>query len=499
MPKEMGPGANQMKENSTNLKSRAIHGLFWSALEKFGQLAVQVVITIVIARVLLPSDYGLVGMLSVFLAFASTFVESGFGTALIQDRDATDIEFSTVFYSNAAFGVLLYLLMYAAAPSIAVFYDQPVLVPLSRVMSLILITNSLGLIHSTILMKGIKFKILAKISLMSVVISGLAGIIMAYNGFGVWSLVFQSLINSITRSCLLWTLNRWKPAISFSVDAFKRLYAFGSKLLFSGLLFQIFDNIYAVIIGKTYDSSQLGLYAQAKNMSSIPIGTVTSIIQTVSFPILSTIQNEDQRLRDNYRRVIKLVVCVTFPLSLLLIVVAKPLTIVLLTEKWLPVVPLFQLMCLAGLFFPLTTINLNILNVKGRPDIFLVLEIIKKATIVVVLVFTARKGVMAIIMGQVLCNFIGSTLDLIYAGRIIDYPLKAQISDILPYFLAALAMAIVGFLVPPLLVQSYSLLLGVQVIFSILAFIVVCIMFKLDSFFELLAISKNILQTAKFV
>jgi O-antigen/teichoic acid export membrane protein len=389
--------------------------------------------------------------------------------------------------------------MYAAAPAIAVFYNQPALISLTRVMSLILITNSLGLIHSVMLMKGIKFKVLAKISLLSVVISGFAGIVMAYNGFGVWSLAFQSLINSITRSSLLWVFNRWKPAITFSVEAFKRLFGFGSKLLLSGLLFQIFDNIYAVIIGKTYDSSRLGLYSQAKNMSSIPIGTVTSIIQTVSFPILSTIQNEDSRLRDGYRRVVKLVVCVTFPLSLLLIVVAKPLTVVLLTEKWLPVVPLFQLMCLAGLFFPLSTINLNILNVKGRPDIFLVLEIVKKTTIIVVLLFTARKGVVAIVMGQVLSNFVGSTLDLFYAGRIISYPLKEQVGDILPYFLAALAMAVVGFSVPPLLVQNYSLLLGMQVVFSMLTFLVVCTIFKLDGFFELLAISKNILRTPKFI
>jgi len=297
----------------------------------------------------------------------------------------------------------------------------------------------------------------------------------------------------------LWVFNRWKPAIAFSLEAFIRLFGFGSKLLLSGLLFQIFDNIYAVIIGKTYDSSRLGLYSQAKNMSSVPIGTVTSIIQTVSFPALSRIQNEDQRLRDSYRRVIKLVVCVTFPLSLLLIVVAKPLTIVMLTDKWLPVVPLFQLMCLAGLVFPLTTINLNILNVKGRPDIFLTLEIVKKATIVTVLLFTFSRGVLAIVMGQVLCSFVGTTMDLFFAGRTICYPLKDQAGDILPYFFAALVMAIAGFFVPPLLVHSYTILLGAQIVVSIITFVVVCTMLKLDAFFELLVISRSILQMPKAI
>jgi O-antigen/teichoic acid export membrane protein len=436
-------------------------------------------------------------MLTIFFALASAFVESGFGTALIQDKAPTQTDYSTVFYFNIVVAISLYIVFYLSAPLIATFYEQPDLIGLIRIMSLTFVISSLSLIHGTILVKGIEFKTLAKINILSVVLSGAAAISMAYAGFGVWSLAFQSIVSATSRTILLWVYNPWKPALAFSLESFRRLFGFGSKLLASALLYHIFENIYTLIIGKTHTAAEVGSYSQAKNMSAIPTVTVTSIIQSVTFPVLASIQGDDQRLKAIYRKIVRVVVCITFPMALLLFVVAEPLIAVLLTERWLSIVPLFQLLCLAGLTYPLSVINLNILKVKGRSDIFLVLEIVKKVLIVAAIVVTLHWGVVALVVGQVVSGLVGSMLDLYYSSRAVNYQLKEQLMDILPYLGAAIVMAIAGHMVVFLSIDKEVILLGLQATISIAAFIGVCKAFALDGFGELIAIVKTDIMNRK--
>lgn len=474
-----------------SLKTKTVNAVMWSATERFGQQGIQFIIGIIIARILSPADYGLVGMLAIFMAVASTFLDSGFGTAIIQKQDADQTDFSTVFYFNILVGLIAYSILYICAPHIAAFYKQPELKSLTRFMSLSLIINSLGLIQNTLFVKKIDFKTITKISLISMILSGSVGIMLAYKGYGVWSLAVQSVTGQFARVCLLWFFSSWKPTLIFSIKAFNQLFSFGSKLLASGLLSQIVDNIYNLIIGKSYSSAQLGFYTQAKRMVDLPMLSVNTIIQSVTFPVLASMQNEDERLKANFRKIIKVIVFLNFPLMLTLGVIAKPLIIVLLTDKWLQAAPYCQLLCIIGLTYPLNSINLSILNVKGRSDIFLYLEIVKKFMIVVAILFTIRHGVLALIIGQVLYSIVASILNLYYSGRLINYSLSEQCKDIFPYFAASTLMALATYSINFIFIGKHITLLCLQIMTSSVIFYLICMIFNFEAFKEVKTIVKN--------
>lgn len=425
-----------------SLKQKTAQGFIWSAAERFSVQGLQFILGIILARILLPTDYGLIGMLAIFLAISQVFIDSGFSSALIQKRDRNDIDYSTAFFFNIAIGLFFYLILFFCAPLIAKFYNTPTLTSLTKVIGLSIFINSLAVVQRAKLTIKLDFKTQAKASLTSVLISGCISIIMAYKGYGVWALAVQILTKSILNTLLLWYFSKWKPQAVFSKESFKKLFSFGSKLLAAGLLYTIYQNLYLIIIGKIFSARSLGYYTRAQQFQRIPTENITAVIQRVTFPVLSSIQDDDKKLLKAFRGFIRLSTFVIFPITIGLAIIAEPLINLLLTEKWLPSVPLLQLLCVVGVLYPLHAVNLNIINVKGRSDIFLRLEIIKTITIALAIFLTYQYGIKTMIIGQLIASAITLIITTHYSGRMINYKTLKQIRDILPIAAITIIMAV---------------------------------------------------------
>lgn len=414
----------------SSLKKKTIQGFFWSATERFSAQGMQFVLGVIIARLLAPTDYGLIGMLAIFLAISQTFIDSGFSTALIQKKDRDEKDFATTFYFNIVVALFFYALLYFCAPLIANFYEQPLLTPLARVVGLSIVINAFGVVQLAKFTIKVDFKTQAKASVTSILISGLAGLYMAYTGYGVWALVVQSLTKSFFNVALLWLISKWIPKERFSKERFKELFSFGSKLLAAGLLDTTYRNIYLIVIGKIFPAQTLGYYTHAQQFKDFPSSNLTGILQRVTFPILSEMQDDDERLKESYRKIIKLSALIIFPLMMGLAALAEPLIRVLLTDKWIESAWMLQLLCFAGMWYPIHAINLNVINVKGRSDLFLKLEIIKKAMITIVLVVSIPLGIKAIILGQIITSYLALIINTYYTKQIINYGFLRQMKDL---------------------------------------------------------------------
>lgn len=421
--------------------------MLWSGIERFSTQGVSFVFTIFLTRLLTPSDYGVIAMLSIFLAVGQTFIDSGFANALIRKVNCTERDYSTAFYFNVGVGIFCYFLLFFAAPFIADFYKMPVLAPVTRVVALSLVFNSLCIVQQAVLMTALNFKIQAKVSLVSVILSGLIGLTLAYKGFGVWALVFQSTSNSCFRMVLLWFLARWRPREGFSKESFRYLFSYGSKLLASGLLDTIYNNAYPLVIGKFYTPMQLGVFARAQHFAEFPSSNITGILKRVSFPVLSSLQEDPDRLRNGYVKFLKLSAFVIFPLMLMLAALSRPFVLFLFTEKWAAAVPLLQIACLGLMWYPVHAINLNLLQVKGRSDLFLRLEIVKKILGVAILVATVPFGVMAMCVGLVVSSYACLFINTYYTGDMIQLGFFKQLKFLLPIFVNSLIMGCVVFAV----------------------------------------------------
>ncbi len=448
------------------LKNKTIKGVVWSAVERFSVAGINFIFGLILARLLMPSDYGVIAMLAIFMAVAQTFIDSGFSNALIRKPDRTETDNATAFYFNIVVGIVCYIILFFSAPLIASFYDTPILVPLTRVLGLNLIFNSLCVVQQALLSVNLDFKTQAKISLLSVLISGPIGIACAYYGLGVWALVAQSVLAAFLRMFLLWLLAKWRPTERFSKSSFHSLFSYGSKLLASGLLDTIYNNLYTIIIGKKFAATDLGLYTRADHFAQFPAINITGILQRVSFPVLSTIQNEDERLAVNYRKFLRLSGFVVFPLMIGMAVVAEPLIRLILTDKWIACVPFLQVLCFALMWYPIHAINLNLLQVKGRSDLFLRLEIYKKILGVCTLCITVPLGLMAMCIGRVATSIICLALNTHYTGQLINLGYWKQMRDLLPTLLNSLVMGVLVYAVQHYLSGSSSgllLLVGVLV------------------------------------
>ena len=423
-----------------SIKTKTVHGVIWSALERFSLQGVQFLINIVMARLLLPSDYGLIAMLAIFLQISQAFVDSGFTNALIQRKDRNEVDFSTVFYFNIVIAVVFYLILFVAAPWIADFYHMPALVAVTRVIALNLIISALSAVHKTKLTIAIDFKTQAKASFTAAVVSGVMGIWMAYTGWGVWSLVVQTLMNALFLTLLPYYFLRWRPLLVFSVSSFRRLFAFGSKLLVSGLIHTIYYNLYVLVIGRKFSARELGFYTRAEQFAIFPSSNLNAVISRVTFPILSSIQDDTDRLADVYRKYIRLASFIIFPLMMGLAALAKPVIVLLLTEKWVGAVVLLQILCFDWMFDHLSVINLNLLYVKGRSDLALRLEVVKKVIATVILFSSVPFGLVGMCWGRVLYSLIATYLNTYYTKSLIGLSLGKQVRDIAPYWLLAFAM-----------------------------------------------------------
>jgi teichuronic acid exporter len=471
-----------------DLRSKTLHALSWSFLESAGLQIVQFVISIVLARLLLPEQFGLIAMLTIFIAVAQSFLDSGFGSALVQKQDATQTDCCSIFYFNIAVGIIAAGLLCLAAPWIAAFYDEPLLTPLTCVLSLNIVINSFGLIQTMLLVKHIDFKTQTKVSLIATIISGSIGVTLAVRGFGVWSLAIQQVCGALLRTVLLWFFNTWRPSLIFSLRSLRQMFAFGSRMLASGLLDTIFQNLYLVVIGKLFSPASLGFYTRANSLQQMPTNSLSGMVGRVTFPVFSTVQNDPARLKRGLKKALTTLVVINFPMMIGIAVVARPLVLVLLTEKWAPCVPYLRLLCLVGLFFPLHVINLNLLMAKGRSDLFFRLEVLKKVIVVAVIIVTCRWGIEAMIWGQIVASVACYYLNSFYTGRLIAYPLREQVLDLFPYFGAALFMGAVVHAWNWVPFPEEWALLATQIVSGVIIYTLLCRIFGLSAFIEVCAI-----------
>lgn len=467
-----------------NLKKRTIKGFGWNFLDNILNRGISFVVGIVLARLLSPSEYGLIGIIMIFIAIFSNIVDSGLGSALIRKNDCTEEDYDTVFHSNLFLSIIMSLLFFLCAPLIADFFNEPQLKPLAQVMSCTLIINAFSIIQNTLLLKQLDFKGKMVISMISSLASGAAGIAMAYSGYGVWSLVGQQISRQVLYTTLLWLHNRWIPRLRFSKSSFHELFGFGWKLLVSGLIDTVWREIYQVVIGKFYTLATLGLYSRAHQFSTIFSSNLTSVVQSVSFPALSKVQDDPAKLKRGFRKVNKTSMLISFAMTFGMMAVAEPMVKVLIGDKWLPCVPFLQIICLQMVLYPFHSQNLNLLEIRGRSDLFLKIQIIKKGISVVPIILGIFISIYWMLAGSVFTGLIDLYVNSYYSKSLLDYDLREQLKDIAPSFAITLSMAIFVYMLSflplaPLAVLIIQLLAG----FSVL--ILLCETFRLSEYLEL--------------
>jgi len=411
-------------------KKTAIEGFKWSFIDTFSRYFLSFFIGIVLARILSPEDYGLIGMTGIFIALSSVFIDGGFGDALIRKINPSPEDYSSVFFFNIITAIVLYLILFLFAPEIACFFNEDRLILIIRIVGIGLLISSLSTIHIVILRKRLDFKLQAIISFATTIISGLVSIIMAIVGYGVWSLVVGGLITSMFSAILLWIFNQWRPNRYFSFKVIKEHFNFGSKIMLGSFINMVYNNMYYVLIGKLFSPLQLGYYTKADNYQKLPVSTIDIIVRQVTYPLLSNIQNNENQLKDTYRTLTKTTSFLVFFLLFGLAAVAEPFIVTLIGEKWLPSVPYLQLLCFVGSFFPLISINVNILNVKGRSDLSLVVQIVKIFFSIPVLLLGFFYGISEMILGMIASSLFLYLIVMSFTSRMINYTIKEQLMDI---------------------------------------------------------------------
>ncbi len=463
-----------------------------------GRQGIGILVTLILAHFLTPGDFGLVAMLSVFFSIATALTEAGFRQALIRKKDATPVDYSTMFYTNLALGLLSYGLLFISAPAIASFYKEPRLILLTRIVGLVVIVNSFQFIQIVDLTRRLDFKTQFKVTIPAGVISGIVAVVMATKGFGVWSLVAQMLISPLLITLSLWAFNTWRPSFAFSVASFRELFSFGSKLFLSGVLDIVFRNVYVIVIGRLFAATVAGWYFFATRVIEIVLGQLSGSIQRATYPALASIQDDDARLKNAYRKVIKATVYVVFPAMTFLAALAEPLFRLLLTPGWLPAVRYLQLLCVSALVYPLHVVNLNVLQVKGRSDLFLYLEILKKCIIVVVILISIRFGIYGLLLGQIATSFLAYIPNSYFSAKLISYPAKEQLVDVLPTLGIALLSGAVIFVIGLLPDSNASLFIFLsQVIVGGVFYILLSWIIKLEAQTQLWGLCKSRLTASQ--
>jgi O-antigen/teichoic acid export membrane protein len=463
------------------VKNNAFVAACWSAIERFSVVGIQFLVTLVLARILSPDDYGLIGMLAFFIAVPQTFIDSGFGHALVQKPKPTETDFNTIFLFNLFVSIVCYLVLFSTAPFIAIFFDEPRLTVLTRFISLGFVINAIGIIPRTRLTKNLDFKTQSKVGLISVLISGSLAIIAALNGCGVWTLVYQNLAQRLVMSSLLLRFTGWMPSLVFSLHSLKSLFSYGSKLLLSGLIWQFTENIYSIIVGKGYDVSILGYYSQAKRLQELPSKTLTSITQKVSFPLFSSIQKDKLQLVRVFHRVLLTTVYVTTPAMIMLIVIAKPIVLILLTDKWLPLVPFLQILAVGGVFYPLQVLNLSVIKSLGRSDLFLKLEILKSLILLFIILAVVRLDIYFLVASRVVFALIAWITDAYFNSKLVDFGVRRQFKAISGTIVCATIAAILSWLLG-LLIPNIACRFAGQVLFYPIVYIFLSKVFGLRAY-----------------
>lgn len=451
---------------SEELREKTITGMLWSFIERFGSMLLQFIANIVLARLLTPNDFGIIGMIMVFIAISNTIVDSGFSAALIQKKEVTQEDYSTIFFVNIILAFFLFGLLFFSAPFIANFYKQNELIDLLRVLGFVLILNAFNIIQNTQLIRKVDFKKIAKINIIATLLACSLAIVLALYGFGVWSLVIQMLSISLFRCVFLWIWNTWRPSFIISMKSLKDLFGFGSKLLFSALLDTTYNNLQTLIIGKIFSARDLGYFSQANKMSDVPVSSLSGVVTQVTFPIFARLQDDFVKMKSGVQKSLKSLAFINFPIMILLIIIAKPLFFILFTEKWNDAVPYFQILCLPGMLLTLHITNLNILKAAGRSDIFFYLEIAKKIIGVIAIIIGIQFGILGMLYAMVVTSYICLGINAYYSGKVIKYGILEQFKDIMPAYILSIGVGITTYFV----VSYFSLHYAISMIIMIIVY-----------------------------
>lgn len=430
---------------TNSLRRKTVHSFLWVTLDTFGQRILQFAIGIILARLLLPEEYGLIGLIAVFIAFSVIFIDTGFSFALIRKSQISEEEFCTVFWFNLAVSVLFYAFLWVGSPFIAGFFKEPSLVSIVRWVSLSLVINAVGSIQNVNLRREMRFKEIALIGACSKTASGAVAVVMAFNGFGVWSLVAQQLIMNALNTILMLGINRFIPRPVFSVTRFRELFGFSSKLLYSGISYSVVSNIYPLVIGRVFTVDDVGYFNRALGYQQLPVLSFTGIIQQVTVPSFSKIQDDADRYRSGYRKAIQLSVFVIALPLVILFIAAKPLIVFLITDKWLPCVPMLKILVIGGIFYPLSALNVNMIGIKGRSDLVMILQFIKDFMTILGIGFGLIWGIQGLVVSYSAAALFGFFLNAHFANKVIDYSIPDQIRDILPILSLAVLSGQAGY------------------------------------------------------
>lgn len=474
-------------------KRDVVINFIWKLAERSGSQAISFIVTIILARLLMPSDYGTIALVMVFLTILQVFADSGFGVALIQKKNADDLDFSSVFYVNIAVGTLLYVIMWLAAPTIASFYGMPDLVALVRVMSLVLLINSLRNVQQAYVSKHMLFKRFFYATLGGSLVSAVVGISMAYLGFGVWALVAQQLTNNAIGTAILWFTVNWRPKLICSLERLKGLFSFGWKMLSSALLDTGYQQLWQLIIGKLYSPSDLAFFNQGQKFPNLIVTNINASIDSILLPTMASEQDHRERVRDMTRRAIKTSIFIMAPMMMVLAFSSTNVVTLVLTEKWLPCVPFLCIFCINYMFWPVHTANLNAINALGRSDIFLKLEIIKKVVGISVLLFTMQYSVMAMAYGMLLTGVLGQIINSWPNRKLLGYGYLHQLRDLLPSIVLAVIAGAAAYGVGMMQLPIHLVLvIALQVIVGAVTYLALSYLFRVDSLLYLFQIIKSI-------
>jgi len=462
-------------------KNKVISSLIWKFLERGGVQGIQFVLSIVLARLVTPEDYGVIAILLVFIQIATVFIQSGFNTALIQKKDSDDLDFSSIFYLSFFVAGILYVLLFFVSPFVAKFYQSDLLTKLLRVISLTLFFGAINSVQNAYVSKTMQFRRFFFSSMGAVIGSGIVGIIIAYKGFGVWALVFQQLVRDFLICIILWFTVKWRPKFMFSFSRVKSLFSFGWKLLVSGLLDTIFRNIYNLIVGRIYNKETLGFFNRGQQFPQVIATNLDGSIQSVMLPTLSSHNDDVSEVKRITRRSISMSAFLLMPCMFGLAAVAEPLVKVLLTDKWLSCVPFLQLACISYAIYPIHTANLTGINALGRSDVFLKLEIIKKIITILNILITIPLGIYAMAIGQVISAFISSFINAWPNKKLMNYTYFEQWKDLMPSFLCSIVMAVGVWSLHFIPISSIILLL-IQIIVGTCIYILLCKIFKIETY-----------------
>ncbi|MVO07728.1 oligosaccharide flippase family protein [Flavobacterium sp. TP390] len=475
-----------------SLKNIALKGIVWSFLQLSSNQIISFSVNIVLARLLMPKDFGLIAMLSVFIGIGNALINSGLSSSLIRSEEIDEEDYTTVFYFNLLGSFMIYSLFFIAAPYIAKFYEQDLLITIIRVYGLTFIINAFSTIQTTRLTKLMDFKTQMKVSVPSLIVSGTLGICLANLNYGVWSLVYMAICQSIISSIQLWYWAKWKPLWCFKKNKFKKHFKFGTNLLFSSVLDILYSSSYTIIIGKFFAPAQVGYFNRADTLQMLPVGNISTIITKVSYPLFSTIQNDNIKLKQVYKRIMEMVLYLVVPILLIMSALAEPLFRFLFTDKWLPAVPYFRILCLTGILYPIHSYNLQILKVKGRSDLFFKLEIIKKIIMTIVLIISFQYGIYGLLYGSIITSVIAFFINTHYSGKFLNYTAWEQFKDLLPTILIGMLIGFCTFKLD-ILFHKYTdfvrLILGTTIGLS--SYLLTTYLLRINAFFEIIKILRR--------